>query len=347
MAIPTVPKKSLMAHGMRKTTAWETSLALGAGYGIDLTSNGGLNRTQPYVPDLSADQPLPLEGDLGPIDPVVFAPEFEMRYDPGPIAMALALLFGTAGEPFNRGGGAYQHTFQWADEIYGLFLTYAEERTAKIFEVPSAKPTTFDITVDGGFLKGKLGLIGNTLINNSTINTLTQMDALTYKDRGRRIQFKQATIKMNAQSAGDVTGETPLVVSDFSVHYERPQDREYKAGSDFIVEPVGNGAPIITVELKFPRENTVNMNYFTTNFVGQVEQKLEIIIIGPTLGSSTYWLHLVFPRLRVIGNLSTYEDVLKNGIMLQVEEASSVPAAMTYARPYINLQNNSSTDYLG
>ena len=347
MTTPTIPLKKLMGFGMRKGSAWGDAVALGATYGVLLESNGGLNRTQPYLPAVESDTPMTKEGDLGPIDPITFAPEFTMRYDPGGIALHLALLFGTAGAPDNKGNGAYRHTFQWADENYGDFLTFAEERTGKIFEVASAKPTTFDLTVAEGLIKGSMGMIGNTLINTSSVNTLTQMDALTYKDRGNRLKFIQAVIKMNDQLGGDVSSETALEVSDMTIHYERPQDSVHVAGDASIIETAENAKENINVNLQFPRENTTNMAYFATDFIGEVEKKMEIIITGGIIGGAfSYYMELQFPRLRVLDNPSTYEDVLKNGLMLQAEEPSSVPTGMSYARPHVYLQNNSSADYL-
>lgn len=347
MATPTVPERRLMAFGIRKGAAWGTALALGAGYGVLLESDGGLNRTQPNLTANDSDTPLAFEGCLGPIDPVTFNPEFTLRYNPGGIGVAMALLFGTAGTPVTATAGVYQHTLQWADEIYGNFLTFATERTAKIFEVASAKPISLDLNVADGLIKGNMAFIGNTLINTSAINTLTQMDAITYPDRGNRVKFTQVSVKMNDQSGGNVASETALEVSDLTIHYERPHDNPHKAGSASIIEPAENGPHMITVDLQFPRENTTNMAYFATDFIGEVEKKILINFQGAIFsGAYTYYWDLYFPRMRVINAPSTYEEVLKNGLQLQAEEASAAPTGMAHARPYIFIENARVTDYL-
>jgi len=348
MATPTVPLKRLMAFGIIKGAAWGTALPVGAGYGVLLESDGGLNRTQPYLPANESDTPLAKEGCLGPIDPVSFSPEFTLRYEPDGLGVAMALLFGTAGTPTELTPGVEAHTLQWADENYGNFLTFATERTAKIFEVASAKPMSLDLSVADGLIKGSIGLIGNTLINDSAINTLTQMDALTYTNRGTRVKFTEATVKLNGQTRdGNVAAETALECSDMTIHYERPQDSIHKAGAAPIIEPAENGPPIITLDLQFPRENTTNMAYFATDFVAEVEQKALIHFQGGIItGAYTYYYDLYFPRLRVLNNPSTYEDVLKNGLQLQAEEAASAPTGMSHSRPYIFLVNTRSTDYL-
>ncbi len=348
MTTPAVPLRKEMAAAItRGTSAWGTAIALGALKGCLLESDGDLKRTQPYVPAMEADSPFVLEGDLPVIDPVNFAPTFSMRYDPGSLGVAIALLFGTAGSPDNKGAGAYRHTFQWANENYGNFLTFALEKVSKIFEVPSAKPMSLDFSVADGLIKGSMGFIGDLVKDDSVINTATQMDAVTYKDRGNRMKFKEAVVKMNSQVAGDVSSATALEVSDMTIHYERPQDNPYKAGSPSIIEPVESAHPIVTVDLTFPRMNAVNAAFFATDFIAELEQKMEIIITGTLIGATFYrYMELQFPRLRIIECDYTWSEVIPGHIKLQAEEPTSVPTGMSYARPHIYLENTRSTDYL-
>lgn len=347
MATPTVPEKRLMAAAIKKGSAWGTAVALGATFGALLESDGGLKRSAPYLGAMEADTPFVMEGDLGPVDPVTFSPSFSMRYDPGGLGIAMASFFGTAGNPANPIGGVYQHTIRWADEIYGNFVTFGVERVGKIFEVPSAKPVSLDLTVGGGLIKGSMGFIGDLVKDNSSINTLTQMDAITYADRGNRIKFAGTTVKMNDQTGGAVASETALEVSDLSVHFERPHDNPHKAGSVSIIEPAENGHPIITVELNFPRMNAVNAAYFTTDFIGEVEKKMEIKFQGGTLsGAYTYYWDILFPRLRVIEVDYSWDEVIPSRIKLQAEEAAAAPTGLLYTRPYMFIENARSTDYL-
>lgn len=348
MTTPSIAQKRLLAAGAKKSAqSWGTAEALGAGYGLDIDTDGGLIRSQSYFPSMGADQPFTKEGDLGQVDPVDFSPEFDLRYDPGAIGILIAQLFGTAGSPDNKGAGAYRHTFQWNDENYGEFSTFAIERVSKIFEVQSAKPYMLDLSVADGFMRGVLGLRGNSLTDNSSVNTATQMDALTYKDRGNRCKFSQAVIKMNDQSGGTIQSETALQVSDMSIHYERPHDGLHAAGSASIIEPAENGAPIVTVDLTFPRMNAVNNIYFTTDFIAEVEKKMEIRITGALIGATYYYYYyLLFPRLRIVECDYTFDEIVPAHIKLQAEEPASNPTGMSYARPHVYLENNRSTDYL-
>ena len=347
MTTPAIPQRRLMAAGFRNGAAWGTALETGAGLGALLESDGGLTRTQPYLPALEADSPFPVEGDLGPIDPIAFAPEFSMRYDLGGLGVALAKFFGTAGNPNAQGDSMYQHTFWWDNEIYGNFVTFALEKLSKIFEVPSAKPTAFDLSIADGFLKGSLSFIGNTLIDNSAVNEATEMDAITYATRGNRIKFSQGNIYMNDQSAGDVANETALVISDLAVHYERPHDGLHGAGSASIIEPMENGAPIVTVTLTFPRMSTINNLYFTTDFIAEVEKKILIDFIGNVPNAALpYRLKMYFPRMRIISCEYTWDDIIPASITLQAEKAASDPTGMSYMIPVMVTDNGRTTDYL-
>lgn len=348
MTTPTIPQKRLLAAGAKKgSSSWGTAEALGAAYGMDIDSDGGLVRNQSYLPAKGADTPFVLEGDLGNIDPVDFAPEFDLRYDPGAIGILLAQLWGTAGTPGAAGNG-WRHRLVWADENYGEFCTFAVERAAKIFEVPSAKPYSFDLSVADGFMRGSIGLRGNSLINTSTVNTLTQMDALTYANRGLRVKFSDLTAYLTYQA--NVTGPegtTAIEISDISMHFERPHDGLHGAGSQSIIEPMENGAPIITVSLTFPRMNTVNNPYFA-DFIAETEKKAYFWFKGPVLHTTQYYeFYFYFPRLRVINVDYPNDDIIPCTMTLQAEEAATDTAGFSVSkRPHLFIANDRTTDYI-
>ena len=351
MSIPTNAEKRFLAAGVIKSDQdWGTAKAIAAAGGILIDSDGGLSRSQAYHPANESDTTFVKEGDLGPVDPVDFSPEFFMRYDPGGIGILMAQLFGVAGNPNALGNGVYGHTFQWDPENDGEFATFAIERANKIFEVPSAKPMSLDFSVSDGFLRGVIGLRGDTLINSGTENEATEMDALTYADRTNRIKFSQMSFKMNDQSAGAVSGEDVLEVSDFSAHYERPMDGLHGAGSASIIQPKQNGQPIITVTLNFPRMNDTNAAYFA-NFIAETEKKLRIYASGAiagTGGSIPFSMQLRFPRMRIIPPVDyAFDEIVPATIQLQAEEAAAKPSGEDYTTPHIYMNNEFSSNDLG
>lgn len=350
MATPTIAERRLLAAGAAKGSDWGTAVALGANLGILIKSDGGMAaaRNQPYLPAREADTPMPMGGDLGDIEPVDFNPEFVMRYDPGKLGTLIALLFGATGTPTQQGTtAAWLHKFQIADSFDGLFATFAIELPGKIYEVASAKIYGFELNVADGKLQGVLSLRGDTVIDNSSVNTATQMDALTYIDRGNRIKFNQGSIKMNAESGGDVASETALEVSGLNVKYSRSPDGEHVIGSDKIIQPRENEDTLITtVHLDFPRFNSVNAAFFQTCWA-ETPQKMLIAFSGALIEDTyNYELNLYFPRLKMIKPLPDWSDIVKNGLDLQAEEAASNPTGMEHTRPYLTLQNKQTTDYL-
>lgn len=350
MTTPATAQKRFFAAGCIKgDSTWGVAKDIAAGGGMLIDSDGGLSRSQAYHPANESDTPFVKEGDLGPIDPVDFSPEFFMRYDPGGLGVLIAQLFGTAGNPSALGNDVYSHTFQWATENLGEWSCFAIERASKIFEVPSVKPISLDFSVADGFLRGTIGLRGNTLINTGTENEETQMDALTYASRETRIKFSQMSFKMNDQAEGVVAGETALEVSDFSVHYERPHDGLHGAGAATIIEPAQNGQSIITVTLNFPRMNAVNAAYFA-DFIAETEKKLRIYATGAiagTGGSIPFSMQMRFPRMRIIPPVDyAFDEIVPATIQMQAEEAASLPTGEDYVLPHIYLSNERSTNYL-
>ncbi len=348
MATPTVPQKRLLAYGAKKAATWGTAVALGALDGMLVQNIGSPKPSRPYLPAEEADTPFVKDGVLGPIDPVNINIAFDMRYDPTALGTLIALLFGTAGAPAQQGAtAAYLHTFQWADNIKGKFAVVAGERANKIFEIASAKPTSLVFTISNGLLQGSLTLLGGKIIDDSSVNTATQMDALTYDDRYNRATFETATVKMNAESGGDVTSESALEINSLDVSYERPLDSEHIAGQGYVIEPQQNGANVLTVKMGFPRMSTVNDDFFQ-NFNDETEQKLLIQFTGALIETTYYYdMKQYFPRMRIVEvNYPDDSEIIPADITLQAEEAASNPTGMGHTRPYIELINKKTTDYL-
>lgn len=346
MTTPTQAEGRLYAAGAKKGSAWGTAVALGANCGTLLETDGGLARKQPYLPAKETDTPFVKDGQLGNIDPVDFTPAFFARYDPGAIGLLIALLFGTAGAPTLLDTLAYQHVFQWANSTSGLFATFAIERPSKIFEVASCKPISLELSIADSKLKGAIALHGNTMIDNSSVNQAAQMDAITYDDIHHRIEFAEISAKMNDESGGDVSGETALEIKDVSVSYSRPLDAEHKGGSKEMIEPLQNDAEVIQVKFEFPRSNTINQAFFQ-KFTAETTQKILIKFTGDLIESTYYYdLALFFPKMRVIEIDYPYGPIIPASMTLQAEEADSNPTGMDYKRPYVELVNKKSTDYL-
>lgn len=348
MATPTVPEGRLMAAAAKKASTWGTAVALGAGNGIYIEEDGGLKPSRPYLPAKETDSPYVQEGTLGPHEAVDFTPTGTFRYDGGALIMLLAMLFGTAGVPDNLTGGAYGHTFQWADNLSSLFATWAIERRGKIWEVSSVKPMSFELSVSDGLIKFALGLRGSKCIDDSAVNMATQMDAITYAAVATRAEFADCKIYLNGFSDADVEDAAyELEVSDLTLNFSRSPDAVPVAGDDHIIEPLEEDWPTGVLDLSFPRMNATNAAYFA-DFNDQSLKKCIVKILSTVEigGGNYYCMYIYLPNLRITDLDFPHGPIIPGSLQLTSEECASAPTGMSYKRPYIYLYNTASTDYL-
>jgi hypothetical protein len=334
--------------GTKRSTPWGTAVALGALDGVLATSDGGLKLIQQYQQYPAVDQIMPMDGDLGPVGPVDFGPEFALQYELGAIGRWVAAIFGTAGAPVMQGAGpAYLHMFQYADAVTHFF-TVGVERPGAIWEVASAMPFKLNLKLADARIGGAITLRGNTLINDSAVNTATQMDALTYAERGKRIHFSHGKFLMNVQVDGALADPADkLEISDFELNLERSIDSLHVAGGANLALPVEGDFPKNTLKIVLPRASAANLAYLST-FQALTAQKASLVFTGPLIADTYYYqVALYFPRLRFAGPPDVpLEPVLKNTLTFEIEAAAAAPTGMDYARPYGKVINLQTTDYL-
>jgi hypothetical protein len=245
------------------------------------------------------------------------------------------------------------HTFQLADGISGKYGTFACEMPGKIWEAASFKPMEWSLKSNGGgIVQSELKGRANTLIDTSAVNTYTQMDALTYDDRGTmgRVTFKDQAVYMNGESvATDVLATTALNAMGVEFSLKRQGfDSVVPAGASSILEPVEGGYPDIRVKLDFSHFDAANAAYLATA-IAETTQKMAIKFTGLVLaGAATAYHSLVIylPRMRMLMPEAGFDEIVKNGVELIAEEAASNPTGMSHTRPYMTLTNKRTTDYL-
>lgn len=349
MATPTGPERRFLAAGARKAVTWRTEIALGANYGLNCKAISGFNPSRDLLTAQEVDSPLPFSGALNVYKAQDFTITSDMLYSPGTLGTLIALLFGTAGSPATIDTSAKAHTFQWANACSG-FASVAVEMPGIIFSCPSALPIEWSLKSSaGGFVQSELKMRGNKIIDNSAVNTLTQMDALTYDERINHIKYEVQNVKMNAQSAGDVTGATAFEVTNVEVSYKRTgHDGVAVSGYSDINQPAEGGYPDIRIKLKWPHMDANNKTMLATA-IAETTQKMLITYTHNVLaGASTeyYSMKLFFPRLRMLCPEASWEEIVNYGVEFIAEEASAAPTGMTYTRPYVVLTNKRTTDYL-
>jgi hypothetical protein len=327
---------------------------LGAGYGLNCKTISGFNPARDVLTAAEIDNPLPFSGALDVYKPPDIAIGTDMLYSPGMLGMLIAEWFGTAGTPAGPAETtAYTHTFQFGGSNWNMFSTIAVEMPGAIWECPSAKPIEWVLKAsEGGFVQSELKLRGNKIIDTSSVNTLTQMDALSYDDRGAmgRVMYGDMSVYMNGEAvATDVLSTTRLEVSGAEASYRRTgHDGIVAAGFSDIQEPAEGGYPDIRLKLSFAHFDAVNKLLLATA-ISEVTQKVAIRFTGKVLaGASTVYhaLTLYFPRMRMLCPEVSYEEIVKNGVELIAETTTGVPTGMSYVSPYLTLVNKRATNYL-
>jgi hypothetical protein len=222
----------------------------------------------------------------------------------------------------------YLHTLTLADSVVGKFFTYATEKGAKIFVVPSLKVLKGSFSFSGGFIKVSFGVRGSQVINDSAIVTSLGSVTIPANAHLRAIQ-SQAVFRMNAQTGNALDSDDTIRPKAFTFDPERKMDGEFVAGSRVVIEPLENDKPSFKLTLEFPRMDTVNDDYFS-EWIAGTEKKMDITITGPIIdGAYAYYLKFEFPRLIVEDVEYADSKIIPAKIVLRAVVADAAPTGMT------------------
>jgi len=349
LATSTYPSKRFYNCALKQASTWGTAVAVGAGDGLLVSSDGNPSLKQTYSSTDAIGQVMALDGDLGLYEPIDFAPEFGgkcgLQYAPGAVGSAIAALFGSEAVAQQGASAAYKHTLTWADTMTDFF-TFATERPGDIWEVPSAVCYKLSLKLGDGKVQGSIGLRGNLLKNDSTTNTATQLDAVTPEATANFVKFQHGVVRMNAQSGDALDSGDIIEVSDFSLEFERAVDAQHILGGSYIAQPK-EASFSIKVKLTLPYATSTNVAYLDL-FKDMTAQKMDIVFTGGVADTGyNYSFSFFFPRLKLVAPPDVkLEDIIKNGLEFVAEEAASAPTGMNSTRPYIEIVNLRTTNYI-
>ena len=348
MATPTASEERFYTVAAKKASAWRTAVAVGATNGILVDSDGSPKAEREYVPYEDMDSPFPLGGNLLDFKAVDFSPSGIARYDAGQLWTFLAELMGTAGTPATV-GGAKLHTLQMADVTDGLFSTFVSEYPGTIHEVPTAKPIGISFSIANGMLKWTLKLRGTKVTDASSMNAATQVDAVTYVDKGNRVAFNELVVMMNAQGGAALTSPTDVLsgLNGITIDIDRKLDSIMTAGNDSIDEPKGDGQPEVKVKISYARNSSGDGGGIAA-FNAGTTYKGSFVFTGGVAGATDhYYMSFVFPRLVLSPVMEKKKGkVITSDVHFIAQAVASAPTGMTLLRPNILIQNLQSTDYL-
>lgn len=352
MSTPTTPEAAHYAAGAKKAATWGTPVALGTGCEIKLLKSANLPQalSQAVIDRQESNNVFVKRRVLGGISACDFLVEAYMRYHAGPVGEWMAELFGTAGAPSLVETGVYKSILQWADSSLGLFSTYAEEYPGKIYEVPSAKPVKMVFTLEDGILKCTTTLRGNNIVTDSTTNTATEMDALTSVDEENEVRFDELEAVWLGEYpiAGGPDAGDQKTISGLELTFGRGLETpKPTAGRTTLSEAQEEKLSEILVKLDFPYDDSFNREFFD-HFKDGTCYSLVLKFKGALLGATKYReLNFWYPKLVLWEKPDlTKEGLVKVSATFRAIEAVTAPTGYSYTRPYAELQNPRSTDYL-
>ena len=278
-----------------------TATAVGAGDGFYVLDDLGVQLQTAYTVDDSAGQSF-----IGSVQTATVAavsgvvPTF-LHYHDVFQNVLWALTLGTGGTSPTRIGTttAYTNTFEPATTKTGRYATIVRDKSIDIYEVSAAKFTGFELTFgDAGRAEIRWTFIGNTEVNDSTINTATQISALTFPTQGLRAHFDDAIFRVNAQGGAGLAGGDALKITSLRVKFDQPMDTKHVGGQTVIIEPEETGFPTFELEVECARYDATSDAFFAGHRDG-TEYKADLTLTGPTLATTNYGLLFQFPRLYV------------------------------------------------
>lgn len=330
-----------MAFEKVATNSW--GVAASVTKGVYFESDAGMQFKPAQITDNAFGQAY-----LGQADPgLVEAPALSMvgrdRYDDYQYVLeALAMGSPSAVTMATSASGqttSWTHQMDLADAIDGLAATFAIDKVLYVDELTSAKIHGFEFTqVDNGAMNMTYRVLGSKPTNISSINTNSTVAGATFPALGNRIMQQQGVFRLNAFSAGSLVATDAIRAESIKLTFTRAQDGPHIYGQDYIEEPADNGFPEATIEITFPRMNTVSANSLYAGLRSSTAFKADWTFQGAYINSTDRYKKLYqFPYLQLMddGFLAATNGAqqVKPVAKFALRLAPSSPNGMPFIRP--------------
>ena len=282
-------------------TGTADATALGAGDGHYVRDDLGMVLSMQYSEDDQASQNFIGSVQTANAEAVSVTVPLYMHYKDAWMNVLYALALGTGGtSPTQLGAStAYTNTFEPATNKTGLYATLVQDKSTDIFEVPGAKCTGFEIsTGEMGRMECTMNFMGDLVKEDSTVNTATEVSALTFPTQGLRVFLDDAVIRASTQSSGALSAGDALDVTGLTIRFSQPLDTIQVAGQTTIIEPEEHEFPEFEIELTGARYGT-NWNAFFGAHRAGTHYKADVTFTGQAIGTlaTTYGILFEFPNL--------------------------------------------------
>jgi len=323
------PRSSKVGINRGTSASWGTgtavSTAVGAGDGVWVTDDLGISLSMQVDEDDSAGQDFITSMQVANHNPIkATIPSFLHYHDTFQnVLWALACGTGsTAGSP---------NTFEPAVTKTGHYATIVRDKVQFISEA-NGKCNGFEMSFgDNGRGEMKWNFICDKERVDSTINTATQISALTFPTQGLRAFFKQLTFRINTQGGAALGTGDAVKITDLKFSYQTKSDELMVAGQDSIIEPEEDAYPEIGLECTFARLDSASDDYIA-HHRDNTRLKADMTFVGPAIGTtSAYGILIEFPNLIVREAPVEFKGTKNVAPMVKFGgyKAASAPTGMT------------------
>lgn len=243
------------------TNSW--GVAASVTKGTRFMGDGGLKYQPQFVEDKSFGETFLGASDVGDISPVDLSLGGQARYEDNNYILQALVMGSPAAVTISTSAAgqvtSWQHIIDPAATIDGLGATFAMDKKLYVDEITSAKIYGFGETIgNAGIVEESFNVLGGKPTNISSINITSTVYAASYPALNAKVFRKQAVFRLNKQSGGALGASDAITIEAFDFSFERPQDRTFATGQDYILEPGDNEFPLPSVKVTFPRMNTVS-----------------------------------------------------------------------------------------
>lgn len=219
------------------------------------------------------------------------------------------------------------HTYDLADHIDALFMSYCIYNQVNVEEATSLKCFGFTLKGDVGKpLSITFHCIAINKITDSSVNTSGTFANVTFRETANRVLYSQGVIRMNAQGGDTLASPTDNIYpKSFELSFKRKMSGMYGVGGSFDVvdEPTNDGQPETKLKLEFPRYTA---NTYFTDWDANNAKKLDMTFAGA--GSRS--LLLQFPNLKFASvDLPIEQGILKHPAEFNCLSAAVAPTGMS------------------
>lgn len=331
-----------MAFAKFGTNSW--GVAASVTKGVYFESDGGIQNKVAQITDNAFGQTFTAPGDPGLVAAQDLTFKGMDRYeDYQYIWEALAMGSPAAVTISTSASGqvtSWLHQFDLADNTNGLGVTIAIDKTLYVDELTSAKVLGFEEEEgDNGAMQQSFKVTGAKATNISSININSTVGGAAYPALTNRIAQQQGTWRMNLNTAGALGAGDIVKAQHVKFTFGLPVDAPHVYGQDYIDEPADNGFPEFTVEVTYPRMNTVSANSLYAGLRSSTGFKADWTFLGPYINSTDQYKKLYqFPYLQLMEDgflaASAGAEQVKPVAKFAARLAATSPTGMAFVRPF-------------